>query len=69
MFRISKVTPATTVGEAEAVFELDVVDEAFDDVEDVELLAVELVEELVELVEPTLELVVELLVLDIVELV
>jgi hypothetical protein len=60
LFWISKVTPATTVGDAEAVLELDVVEEA---VEDVKLL-----EELLELVEPTLD-VLELVVLDIVEFV
>lgn len=56
----------TTVGDAEAVFELDVVEEA---VEDVKLLDDELEEELLELVELTLELEVELLVLDMVEFV
>lgn len=69
MFWISKVTPITTVGDAEAVLELDVVEEVVEDVEDVELLADELEEELLELVKLTLELEVELLVLDIVELV
>jgi hypothetical protein len=49
------------VGDAEALVELDVVEEDFDDVEEVVILADELVEELVELV--------ELLVLDIVEFV
>jgi hypothetical protein len=49
------------VGDAEAVVELDVVEEDFEDVEDVVILADELVEELLELE--------ELLVLDIVEFV
>ena len=49
------------VGDAEAVVELDVVEEDFEEVEDVVTLADELVEELLELV--------ELLVLDTVEFV
>jgi hypothetical protein len=61
LFWISKVTTLTVVGDAEALVELDVVEEDFDDVEEVVILADELVEELVELV--------ELLVLDIVEFV
>lgn len=59
----------TTVGDAEAVLELDVVEEAVEDVEDVEFFDDELEEELLELVELTLELEVELLVLDVVEFV
>lgn len=56
---MSNVTPMTVVGDAEAVVELEVVEEAFEDVE--ELIVLEVVEFAIELV--------ELIVLEVVEFV